>query len=330
MFPTIYSTLDPLALAAYVTKAYSLQQLSCRLLLRGVGDTYLLTTSSDKYVLRVYRSDHRSLDNIRAEVALLNILKDAGVPVSYPISDKSGVFIQTFDAAEGPRHAVLFSYAPGESLAKLSDHQLRTLGASIAKFHQASWHATLPGKRWDYSIDATLVQPVTMATPWLEALPDELSWWKDATQHAAEELHSLNVDKFSKGYCHYDFLPKNFHFHDDHITMFDFDFLGTGWLINDLMTFWNHLSLDVQFNRMALNEARRSFDVMLTSYTSIRSVTSTELQAIPHLSLSWWCYYMGFHTTHDQFTALVQPAHLKMRTALIRQVTERNNTISFS
>jgi Ser/Thr protein kinase RdoA (MazF antagonist) len=107
------------------------------------------------------------------------------------------------------------------------------------------------------------------------------------------------------------------------VTLFDFDFLGYGWLINDVMTFWTHLCLDVHFNRMSQIEADDSYGVFVQAYRKSRPISKEELEAVPYLSLGWWCFYMGFHATHDQFTPLVQPAQLKMRTALIRQLTER-------
>ncbi|MBL7756004.1 MAG: hypothetical protein JNL59_01375, partial [Chitinophagaceae bacterium] len=94
------------------------------------------------------------------------------------------------------------------------------------------------------------------------------------------------------------------------------------WLVNDIMTFWTHLCLDVHFGRITQAEADRSYQLLLTAYRQVRPLSEAELKAIPYLSLGWWCYYMGFHMTHDQFTALTQPAQLSMRTGVIRRLTE--------
>ncbi|HTF18004.1 MAG TPA: phosphotransferase [Chryseolinea sp.] len=323
-FPTIYSTLDPAALARHLSKQYALGRCSCQLLLRGVGDTYLVEAASGKSILRVYRNTHRTLEHIRAEVELLLALKEAGVSVSYPLVDRAGNAIQTFDAAEGARHAVLLSFAAGESIMKFSDAQLRGLGREMARFHMTSSSVTLHHRRWSLTLDTLFTDPIEKAKPYLTSLPDELTWWLHAIEKAREELNNFSADGFAVGYCHYDFLPKNFHFAGDQITLFDFDFFAHGWLVNDLMTFWTQLCLDVQFNRMTRTEADRSFSLLLDAYQMTRPISREELRAIPALSVGWWCFYMGFHTTHDQFTALVQPAHLKMRTALIRQLTEKS------
>jgi len=323
-FPTIYSTLDPSALAAFITSQYELGDCQCRLIQRGVGDTYLVSTKTKKFITRIYRHDQRTIGHIQSEVELLNVLRESSVSVSYPIADRGNQYIQTLEAAEGKRHAVLFSYAKGESAITLSDARLKALGAEIARFHNISSMTTLSGERWTFDVSTTLIEPINNTRHLFEDIGDEMTWWISASGQAKEYLESISSSRFSIGYCHYDLLPKNFHFNGDDITLFDFDFFGKGWLVNDLMTFWTQLTLDVQFNRMSQGEADRSFGLLLDSYRQHRSISNEELRAIPSLAMGWWCFYMGFHASHDQFLAFVQPAHLKMRTALIRQLVERN------
>ena len=311
-------------MALQISKRYGLVKCSCRLVLRGVGDTYLVEAASGKSILRIYRNTHRTLEHVQAEVELLLGLRQANVSVSYPLSDLNGHMVQSFEAAEGTRYAVLFSYAPGESVTKLSDHQLRSLGCEIARFHLVSSKITLRHQRWSFTLDSIFTEPLERAMPHFASIPEQLTWWLHAADKARGELINLPTHLFGTGYCHYDFLPKNFHFVGDRITLFDFDFFGRGWLVNDLMTFWTQLCLDEQFNRITKAEADRSFALVLDAYRSIRPISQEELRAIPSLSIGWWCYYMGFHATHDQFMAFVEPSHLKMRTALIQQMTEKN------
>ncbi len=78
----------------------------------GVGDTYLVETADDRFILRVYRSSHRNLPQIKMEIALLLALQQAGVPASYPVRDRSGEVVQALTAVEGQRYAVLFTRMP--------------------------------------------------------------------------------------------------------------------------------------------------------------------------------------------------------------------------
>lgn len=323
-FEVIYSTLAPSALASFVSDQYGLKCHGGELLVRGVGDTYQLRAADAVFILRVYRKYHRSLPQIETEVELLLACKEAGVSVSYPIEDSHGGYIQALDAPEGRRYAVLFSFAPGRVVARLSEGQLKGLGRQMALFHNVSSAVTLNGSRWTYDTETVLSEPLRRAKPFFAAENAvEYDWWMNAAAVATEELGKFDKAGFSSGYCQYDFLLKNFHCEGDRVTLFDFDFLGFGWLVNDLMTFWVQLVTDVYFNRMSQVEADGAWVIFVEGYRQHRSVSDEELRAIPFLSLGWWCFYMGFHTTHDQFMQFVHPTQLRFRTGLIRTLMER-------
>lgn len=135
IFPTQYSTLSSIALKDKIQKNYGFAELSCRLLIHNVSDTYLLENQQEKYIFRIYRDAHRKLEEIKAEVELLNILKDNGARVSYPINDLQGSPIQSFQAAEGIRYGVLFSFARGRVVYDLNQPQLEVIGQEMAKIH---------------------------------------------------------------------------------------------------------------------------------------------------------------------------------------------------
>ncbi len=323
IFPTSYSTLAEFGLAEMVSEKYGLGTTQCRLITKGVGDTYLIEVESGKFILRVYRCSHRTLNHINAEVELLLFLKQNNVSVSYPIEDVSGAYIQNLNAAEGTRHAVLFTYAPGNVVLNLNESQLRELGRQMANFHNISSTLSLKNQRWSFDLDNTLDKPLEILETYYLKDTDGYLWLKNAAARVKEKLNELNSAGFSIGYCHYDFLPKNFHFDGGAVTLFDFDFFGRGWLVNDIMTFWQHLCLDVHFNKLTQSEADRCYEIFINAYREMRDVTSDELEAVPYLSLGFWLFYAAFHTTHDQFYAYVQPEHLRLRTNMIRQLMER-------
>ena len=323
IFPTSYSTLAESGLANMVSDRYKLDVTECKLIAKGVGDTYLINSKSGKLILRVYRCSHRTLNHIQAEVELLLALKQSNVSISYPIEDTYGEYIQALNAAEGVRHVVLFSYAQGESVHNLNDKQLRELGRQMALFHNTSAHLKLKNERWTFDLDNTLYKPLEILKGAYSTDAEGYAWLQGAADKVKDKLNKLNSTNFSKGYCHYDFLPKNFHFDGDAVTFFDFDFFGYGYLLNDIMSFWQHLCLDVHFNKITQSEADKSYKIFLESYCELRHLTKAELEAVPYLSLGFWLFYSAFHTTHDQFYAYVQPAHLKLRTNMIKQLMER-------
>jgi Ser/Thr protein kinase RdoA (MazF antagonist) len=324
VFPATYSTLSPLALAAFITEQYGLANVGCEFLLRGVGDTYRIESSSGRFILRVYRSSHRNRAQIKMEVDLLLALKEGSISVSYPIADLSGEYLQALAAAEGTRYAVLFSYAPGRSVAQLNAAQLRSLGHEMARFHTISSAFKSGGGRWRFDLETTLVRPLEMLKPYFAADPAGFAWLQQAVEQATNKLAQLDISCWSTGYCHFDFLPKNFHFEGDAVTFFDFDFMGYGWLANDIMTFWQHLRLDVHFGRTTEMAAEEDFACFLNAYREYRPLSEQELEAVPYLSLGFWLFYMSFHTTHDQFFPFVQPDHLKLRLGLVQQLMKKN------
>ncbi|QKJ32692.1 phosphotransferase [Mucilaginibacter mali] len=311
IFPATYSTLCPVALAKYITDKYGFANTDCRLLVRGVGDTYLVNTLSDKYILRVYRSSHRNLPQIQAEVDLLLTLNKAGVPVSHPLTDKSGDAIQAVEAIEGIRHAVLFTYAHGTVVRQMSTTQLQVLGREMARMHQVSAGVNPAGTRCGFDFDTTLYQPLEMVKPNFADLAEDYQWLQETAGRAVNVLTNLSAGGFTSGYCHFDFLPKNFHFDSDAITFFDFDFMGYGWLVNDIATFHQHLCLDIYTGRATQEAASEAYDIFLEGYQQVRPLSEQEKAAVPYLGLGFWLFYMGFHTTHDQFFAFTQASHLK-------------------
>jgi Ser/Thr protein kinase RdoA (MazF antagonist) len=256
-------------------------------------------------------------------VELLMALKQAGVPAAYPIADLAGSEVQAVEAVEGTRHLVLFNYAPGHAVGTLSETQLRTLGHQMARFHDVSSAITLSDPRWNFDFETTLFRPIKMLKHAFREDPEGYAWVQQSAGKAENALNELGVSGFPAGYCHFDFLPKNFHFDGESITFFDFDFIGYGWLVNDIMSFWQQLCLDAHFGRMTQQAADDAYAIFLGAYRAVRPLSEAELKAVPWLSLGWWLFYMAFHTTHDQFYPLVQPAHLKLRLGLMQQLMER-------
>ncbi len=320
VFPATYSTLCPIALAQLVTTGYEIEDVRCRLLVRGVGDTYLIEASSGRYILRAYRRSHRNLQQIEEETALLLALKQAGISVSYPVTDSSGKVIQTLEAAEGKRHAVLFSYAPGKAVRQLTEQQLRILGREMARFHQVSSTLTLGKARWHFDTETTLFKPLALLEPAFSGDAESYAWLQDTAKRIEQKLWQADTSGFSKGYCHFDFLPKNFHFDGDAITLFDFDFMGYGWLIYDIASFWQHLMLEVYAGRMTQRAADDAYSALLEGYREYRRISNPELVLVPYLSIGFWLFYMGFHTTHDQFYAFIQPGQLSIFTGFLKHL----------
>jgi len=320
-FPAQYSTLSALALKDYITAAYGINLISCKYLLRGVSDTYVLEAADSKYILKIYRDRHRSLTEIQGEVELLNMLKEYGAKVSYPLVDIFGSQMQKFDAAEGTRYGIVLSYAEGKPVLDLNDEQLKTVGREMATVHNITSVVKLNYKRKAYTIDTTLTGPLKVLKPAFADLPDEYTYLKETAMQVIQKLNAFDTKKFSYGYCQYDFLPKNFHFDDNgRITFFDFDFAGQGYLANDLMSFFVHFFMHVFTGKLTSEEADRMFKVFISAYREVRPVSDDEIKAIPYLGVGFWIFYLGFQYENfdDWSNPFWGPKFIKDRVALIK------------
>lgn len=325
IFPAQYSTLSAGALNIALQKAYGLNDMTCRLLIRNVSDTYILEGENSKYIFKIYRDAHRSLEEIKGELALLNVLKENGAKVAYPIEDLNGSYIQQFQAIEGIRNGVLFSYAKGEVVYDLSDEHLALLGKEMAKIHNITSSVTLPFHRRGYDPETTLLEPLKIIKPAFKNLAAEYEQLSNMVSVVAAEMMKTDLSSFSYGFCHYDFLPKNFHFEDTaSITFFDFDFAGKGYLINDIASFFIHYFLENVQGKVSVEEAKRCFAVFTTHYRTVRPLADEELSTIKLFGFGFWMFYFRFHFEQfdDWSSIFFNERFIKGRVALIKQWME--------
>jgi len=325
IFPTQYSLLSASAIKDLLEKSYGFQEMSCRLLIHNVSDTYILEGSASKYIFKIYRDAHRKLEEIKGEVELLNMLFQGGAKVSIPIPDLNGDYIQSFNAAEGIRYGVLFSFAIGEVSYDLTDEQLKTIGREMAVVHTISSKIELNYKRKEFTLDALLVQPLKTIKPSFKELEAEYDYLESTSDQIVAKIEQFDLSAFGYGYCHYDFLPKNFHFDEDGtLTFFDFDFAGKGYFVNDLASFYAHYFILVKHNRMDQKEADRAFGVFLSAYRETRVLSEAEIEAIPYFGFAWWLFYFAFHYDHfeDWSNFFYGPRFIKERVGWIKSWVE--------
>lgn len=326
IFPTRYSTLSADALNEHIAAAYGLTDTTCKLLIRNVSDTYLLESHDEKYIFKIYRDAHRQLEEIKAELEILNILKVAGAKVAAPLTDLQQQQIQQFQAAEGIRNGVLFEFAAGQVVTDMNEEQLRTVGREIAVIHQETAKMNLNHPRNSYNITTTLTQPLETLAPYFKDMQEEYLWLKETAQQVIEKLNGMDTPAFSSGYCHYDFLPKNFHFDQGHnVTFFDFDFAGKGYLVNDLMTLYVHFFLHTEAKRTTPEQAAFDFETIVKAYREVRPLSDAELAAIPYLGYQFWLFYMEFHYLNfeDWSNFFLTPRFMKDRVALMKRWVNR-------
>nr|HEV8052831.1 phosphotransferase [Parachlamydiaceae bacterium] len=222
------------------TNFYFTEEVHCRILNIGVNDIYLVEAGSEKYVLRLSRTDKNltlTHSEFLFELEWLEFLHFHRIPVSYPIHRLDNKLFGEIEAPEGLRFATLFSYAEGTP--DMDAKRAFLLGEALAQLHIASDLFVTSCERDHLDITRLIDIP-------LRTIKDALGelWQKEVQQleNLAEKLRSeimaLDKKKGTYGIIAGDIHGDNQHFtQDNQVTMFDFEFCAYGYRIYDIATF---------------------------------------------------------------------------------------------
>ncbi|MGB1251536.1 MAG: phosphotransferase enzyme family protein, partial [Candidatus Promineifilaceae bacterium] len=243
----------------------------CQFWMRGLNDTYKLTTKTDNFILRVYRKGWRTNAAIAFEVDALNYLHAQGGKVSRPVERKAGGYITDIMAPEGHRQAILTQYAQGETLSYDDPANARLFGQAAADIHVRSADFQTTYQRHKLDLNHLLFNPLAILKDRLSAYPQEIEFFTDCAKQLSDRVNAIS-DQLETGFCHGDFHGLNAHAHQGEVTHFDFDCCGFGWRIYDLATFkW--------IARKNKKEAEW-WPPFLEGYQSVRPIPALDLDAL--------------------------------------------------
>lgn len=288
-FPVISSNLSPTHLAVFVQEKYGLSNAtSCNLLKAGINHTYLIKEEEKRYIFRVYSFNWRTENEILEEIRLLNLLKVNNISISYPITDKSENYIQTINAPEGERLAVMFSFAEGEKILNFEEKNHFQIGVLMAQIHQITENLDL--ERIDYTPQVLVGDIFNYLSNFLPSDTEEMAFMQSTQQYLLNEFAKVKLEKIRKGAVHLDIWFDNLNIaKDGKITIFDFDFCGNGWLCLDIAYYI------LQINSTERDEAicKSKLDSFLAGYESVSLISDEEKRILPMLGVSLYFFYIG-------------------------------------
>src|SRR5438445_2959200 len=133
------------------------------------------------------------------------------------------------------RYEVLFSYAEGIRVRKLSIDQSYLLGIETGKIHSFTKNKSFGITAQNYDIFFQFESVLSIVKPILIHHQEEYNYLLQLKEEFLNVFADSDKNEIATGICHGDLQAENFHISaDDQFTFFDFDFFGTGCLAYDI------------------------------------------------------------------------------------------------
>jgi len=264
--------------------------ISCKFYVLGLHDNYLIECEHEKYILRIYRNDWRSTEEIQFELELLAFLRAKTAPVSFPISTKLGELSFLIDTPEGKRSAVLFLYADGSALENaISIEESTQLGKVVANVHRSADTFETNYSRQNLDLPYLLDESILAIKPFIDV--DALSYLQSLQFKLEDTLSSFSKQAGVYGICIGDVNSSNFHInHKQEITLFDFDQCGYGYRAFEIGKFISSLH--------SLKTKHDIAKAFIDGYQQVRVLTHEEHLAIPYYELLSVIWVMAIHANN--------------------------------
>jgi Ser/Thr protein kinase RdoA (MazF antagonist) len=277
VFPVQRSLLSVSALAEWASTNYNLPgSLTCQFWRRGINDLYLVKAKGTKLVLRISPTNWRSFEQLVAEMDLLSFLHQHHISVPEPIRHKDGSYIQTLNAPEGPRYAVIFSFVPGVPSCPTEAQGYR-FGQAIAQLHAVTdgYPADRAGFRFEPG--EMVDKPLARLKPLFVEHRDDWDYLREIAEGLKQAAGRVPRKAPEYGICHGDVNDGNFHVIDDNEwALLDFEYFGYGWRVFDIATFLNN-----QVHQLGRAErTQRILEAFLEGYESVRVLSQAELEVL--------------------------------------------------
>ncbi|HKO77279.1 MAG TPA: phosphotransferase [Flavobacterium sp.] len=308
-FPVTNSTLSANKLGELLQHKYSLSEnTECKLFRAAMNHVYMVTDGNKKYVFRIYTFDWRTKTEIAEELRLLIHLNKKNTPVSFPIVGNLNEYIQEFNAPEGKRFGVLFSFADGTKSAKFTPETSFYIGEALAKVHQSTENFKL--NRITYNNTVLLIDSIERTREFFKKESDEILFLEKTANFLQKEFNNVQKDQIRNGAVHLDVWFDNMHFNTENkVTLFDFDFCGNGWLCLDI----SYFLFQLYSTNLNENDYQIKAESFLKGYETITKISEEERRILPFACLAIMTYYISIQCDrYDNWTNIfLNEDHLK-------------------
>ncbi len=287
-FGPLYSTPQPDAVERFIDGHYDLAgPVSCRMLTRGMNDTFLVVTKSgERYVFRLSHRRARGAPDVRTETAFISHLSRLQVPVAEPVPARDGSLFVRGSAAEGMREGVLFRFIDGRQSNMADASDARSNGKTLALLHNGAETFSTDEGTYQLNLEHLLHRP--LARIFDSGIVEDAQVRRKFEEIAERTAAAIEAfDGLTWTHCHGDCHGFNARINAaGEAVFFDFDDSGPGHLAYDLSVF---LWAKISFGRKLTN----MWHAFLEGYRSIRPVTPMDFEAVHRYVIVRHFWLMG-------------------------------------
>ena len=265
-----YSLISKECIIEIIQNNYNLGKvIDCILLHSGINDVYKVTTIAEYYILKIYKLDEKTINNLYLEVDLLVALKNDKI-ISSPISNNLNQYILELNAVEGVRLAVLSSYIKGKELNFKDKTSAFLYGRNMAKLHKSfDTNKNLDFNK-SFDLHNNLINSIGNITYFLKNHSKYYDIFLNYSNKVLEKFSEISVQNFDYGICHNVLHGGNVLINNDNeFIYFDFDYCGYNFRIYELSVFkWSCI----------LRREEKQWNNFIFGYESIKKLNKNELE----------------------------------------------------
>jgi Ser/Thr protein kinase RdoA (MazF antagonist) len=216
-------------------------------------------------VLKLYGEGCRTRRQIEAELHLMCLLGERGLPVVQPYARRDGSHVTDFAGRSGARHAVLLTRAPGEVVPRVKPEQAWHVGRTLGRFHVATRGLeevqeirapAPPDKKW-WTTHLDLSKPISRIAALLGSEDRHA-----VSEEVQEGLHAFLLDlrelevrlrsltsRMGVGLCHGAFHFGNFALDGETVTLFDLEAQCVAYQVTDIAIILCDIAQEIHYLR---------------------------------------------------------------------------------
>jgi Ser/Thr protein kinase RdoA (MazF antagonist) len=269
----------PNFILAWLSERYgaAFSSAECQLLRSYTNDVYLIHSSGQTFVLKLYGLGWRTLTDLQWEIDLLRHVSAQGVPVAGPIAARDRLPIQSIATEAGQRLAVLFPYVAGEKpQPPFSIALYEQFGQAIGRLHAATNSFATAYPRQALDTNVLIDQPIGLVAPLLSN-SNERTWLLELANLVKDRIATYAAAGLDWGPIHGDASLDNLHVTEDgSVILYDFDSAGFGWRAADLQG-W----------AVSHSDYSARWDAFHRGYNRAHSLAEIDRLAAPYLTIAW-------------------------------------------